>query len=160
MVNPQMVMYEEEFNQIQNVVDRLVKDANAKVVFIVDKNGQLIAASGDVDNLDTTSLASLTAGNIAATGGMAKLLKENEFATQFHEGEKANIHIQLVGNRVILVVIFDSKSSLGLVRLRVRRASEELNNIFEALLKKVADPSAESPLGEITDEDIDNLFND
>jgi hypothetical protein len=58
MVNPQMVMYEEEFNQIQNVVDRLVKDANAKVVFIVDKNGQLIAASGDVDNLDTTSLAS------------------------------------------------------------------------------------------------------
>ena len=46
MANPQMVMYEEEFNQIQTVVDRLVRDANAKVVFIVDKNGQLIAASG------------------------------------------------------------------------------------------------------------------
>ena len=55
MVNPQMVMYEEEFNQIQAVVDRLVKDANAKVVFIVDKNGQLIAASGDIDNVDTTT---------------------------------------------------------------------------------------------------------
>ncbi len=123
MVNPQMVMYEEEFNQIQAVVDRLVREANAKVVFIVDKNGQLIAASGEVDNIDTTSLASLTAGNIAATGGIAKLLRENEFATQFHEGEKANIHIQLVGNRVILVVIFDSKSSLGLVRLRVRKAN-------------------------------------
>jgi predicted regulator of Ras-like GTPase activity (Roadblock/LC7/MglB family) len=160
MVNPQMVMYEEEFNQIQSVVDRLVRDANAKVVFIVDKNGQLIAASGDIDNVDTTSLASLTAGNIAATGGMAKLLKENEFATQFHEGEKANIHIQLVGNRVILVVIFDSKSSLGLVRLRVKKASEELNHIFESLLKKVQEPGADSPFAEITDEDIDNLFND
>lgn len=160
MVNPQMVMYEEEFNLIQSVVDLLVKSANAKVVFIVDKNGQLIAASGDVDNLDTTSLASLTAGNIAATGGMAKLLKENEFATQFHEGEKANIHIQLVGNRVILVVIFDSKSSLGLVRLRVRKASEELATIFENLLKKVAAPGSDSPFAEITDEDIDNLFND
>jgi predicted regulator of Ras-like GTPase activity (Roadblock/LC7/MglB family) len=145
MVNPQMVMYEEEFTQIQTVVDRLVKDANSKVVFIVDKNGQLIAAS---------------AGNIAATGGMAKLLKENEFATQFHEGEKANIHIQLVGNRVILVVIFDSKSSLGLVRLRVKKASEELNHIFEALLRKVAEPGSDSPFAEITDEDIDNLFND
>ena len=84
--NPQMVMYEEEFNQIQTVVDHLVKSANAKSVFIVDKNGQLIAASGDVEHLDTTSLASLTAGNIASTGGMAKILKENEFATQFHEG--------------------------------------------------------------------------
>jgi len=159
-MNPQMVMYEEEFNQIQTVVDRLVKEANAKVVFIVDKNGQLIAASGDTDNLDTTSLASLTAGNIAATGGIAKLLKENEFATQFHEGEKANIHIQLVGNRVILVVIFDSRSSLGLVRLRVRKASDELNGIFEALLNKVQAPGADTPFAEITDEDIDNLFND
>ena len=159
-MNPQMVMYEEEFNQIQTVVDRLVKEANAKVVFIVDKNGQLISASGDTENLDTTSLASLTAGNIAATGGMAKLLKENEFATQFHEGEKANIHIQLVGNRVILVVIFDSRSSLGLVRLRVRKASEDLNHIFESLLKKVEGPGADAPFAEITDEDIDNLFND
>lgn len=160
MVNPQMVMYEEEFNQIQTVVDRLVRDADANVVFIVDKNGQLIAASGDTDHVDTTSLASLTAGNIAATGGMAKLLKENEFATQFHEGEKNNIHIQLVGNRVILVVIFDSRTKLGLVRLRVKKSSEELNHIFENLLKKVSEPGADSPFAEITDEDIDNLFND
>src|SRR5437763_17178220 len=144
MINPQMVMYEEEFNQIQAVVDRLVHDANAKVVFIVDKNGQLIAAAGDIDNVDTTSLASLTAGNIAATGGMAKLLKENEFATQFHEGEKANIHIQLVGNRVILVVIFDSRSSLGLVRLRVKKASEELEYILKKVISQVQRPGADA----------------
>ncbi len=156
----QMVMYEEEFNQIQVVVDRLVRDANAKVVVIIDKNGQEIAAAGDLENVDTTSLASLTAGNIAATGGMAKLLKENEFATQFHEGERANIHIQLVGNRVILVVIFDTRTSLGLVRLRVKKATEELNVIFERLLNKAKDPGKDSPFAEITDEDIDNLFND
>jgi predicted regulator of Ras-like GTPase activity (Roadblock/LC7/MglB family) len=156
----QMVMYEEEFNQIQLIVEKLVRDANAKVVFIVDKNGQLIAASGDVEHLDTTSLASLTAGNIAATGGMAKLLREEEFATQYHEGAKANVHIQLVGNRVILVVIFDSRSSLGLVRLRVKKATEELNRIFESLLKKVQEPGADTPFAEISDEDIDNLFND
>jgi predicted regulator of Ras-like GTPase activity (Roadblock/LC7/MglB family) len=159
-MNPQMVMYEEEFNQIQTVVERLVKEANAKVVFIVDKNGQLIAAAGDTENLDTTSLASLTAGNIAATGGIARLLRENEFATQYHEGEKANIHIQIVGNRVILVVIFDSRSSLGLVRLRVRRASDELTAIFDALLTKVQSPDRADVLTEITDSDIDNLFND
>ena len=160
MVAPQMVMYEEEFKQISAICERLTKEANAKVVFLVDKNGQLLASAGDTANIDTTSLASLTAGNIAATGGMAKLLKEQEFATQFHEGEKANIHIQLVGNRVILVVIFDARSSLGLVRLRVKKASEELNSIFEGLLRKVQEPGRDSPFAEITDEDIDNLFND
>ena len=160
MVNPQMVMYEEEFNQIQSIVDALVQAANSKVVFIIDKNGQLIAASGETEHIDTTSLASLTAGNIAATGGIAKLLRENEFATQFHEGEKANIHIQLVGNRVILVVIFDNKTSLGLVRLRVKKACEQLNGIFETLIKKADDPARQTPFAEITDDDIDNLFND
>jgi len=160
MANPQMVMYEAEFNQIQAIVDRLVREANAEVVFIIDKNGQLIAAAGDTADVDTTSLASLTAGNIAATGGIAKLLRENEFTTQFHEGERANIHIQLVGNRVILVVIFDNKTSLGLVRLRVKKSSEQLNGIFETLLAKVDDPEREAPFAEITDDDIDNLFND
>ena len=156
----QQVLHEDEGQRIEACVKSLVVAANAKVVFVVDKNGQLIAAAGDLEQVDTTSLASLTAGNIAATGGIAKLLRENEFATQFHEGEKANIHIQLVGNRVILVVIFDSRSSLGLVRLRVKKASEELNHIFESLLKKVQEPGADSPFAEITDEDIDNLFND
>ena len=79
MPEPQMVMFAEEFHQIQGIVDSLVKSSNASVVFIIDKNGQLIAASGESDNIDTTSLASLTAGNIAATGGMAKLLREREF---------------------------------------------------------------------------------
>ena len=160
MIESNMVMFEQEFNQIQEVCDKLVRDANAIVVFIIDNNGQLIATSGEYETIDTTSLASLTAGNIAATGGMAKLLKENEFATQFHAGERQNIHIQIVGQRVILVVIFDERSSLGLVRLRVRKANEALNAIFESLLQKVQDPNTTTPFSEITDDDIDNLFND
>ena len=159
MGDPQLVMYENEFRQIKVIVDSLVQASNASVAFIIDKNGQLIAASGDATHIDTTSLASLTAGNIAATGGMAKLLRENEFATQFHEGEKANIHIQLVDNRVILVVIFDKKTSLGLVRLRVKKASEQLGTIFKALAAKSSGPE-KAMFAEITDDDIDNLFND
>jgi len=154
-----MVMFAEEFHQIQAIVDNLVRSSNASVVFIIDKNGQLIAASGESDNIDTTSLASLTAGNIAATGGMAKLIREREFTTQFHEGEHANIHIQLVDNRVILVVIFDKKTSLGLVRLRVKKACEGLGDIFRVLAEK-AQGSGQTPFAEITDDDIDNLFND
>jgi predicted regulator of Ras-like GTPase activity (Roadblock/LC7/MglB family) len=159
MADPQLVMYEGEFRQIKVIVDSLVQAANASVAFIIDKNGQLIAAGGDATNIDTTSLASLTAGNIAATGGMAKLLRENEFTTQFHEGEKANIHIQLIDNRVILVVIFDKKTSLGLVRLRVKKASEQLVGIFQALAAKSSGPG-KAMFAEITDDDIDNLFND
>jgi len=160
MAAPQMVMYEEEFKQISTICERLTKEANAKVVFLVDKNGQLIASAGDTSNIDTTSLASLTAGNIAATGGLAKLIGEKEFASQYHEGERDNFHISIVASRVILVVIFGERATLGLVRLRVKKASEELTNIFNALIKKVEAPGQGAPFAEITDDDIDNLFSE
>ena len=93
---PNLVLYEEEFNLVTDVIKRLVSSANAKVVFLVDKNGQLITSSGHTEGIDTTSLASLTAGNIAATGGLAKLIGEKEFSILFHEGEKDNIHISII----------------------------------------------------------------
>src|SRR5712675_1218685 len=133
MAAPDIVMYEEEFNQIKAIISKLRTDANAKFVFLVDKNGQQIAAHGEMLNLDTTSLASLTAGNVAATDGLAHLIGEQGFPVLSHEGERDNIHISIVANRVILVVIFDERSSLGLVRLRVKRATAELNAIFEAI---------------------------
>ena len=117
MAAPDILMYEEEFNEIKRVISKLRIDANAKVVFLVDKNGQQIAAQGEIENLDTTSLASLTAGNVAATDGLARLIGEKEFSILFHEGERDNIHISIVGQRLILVVIFDERSSLGLVRI-------------------------------------------
>jgi predicted regulator of Ras-like GTPase activity (Roadblock/LC7/MglB family) len=166
MAAPDIVMYEEEFNQIKQVISKLRVDANAKVVFLVDKNGQQIAAHGDIENLDTTSLASLTAGNVAATDGLARLIGEKEFSILFHEGEKDNIHISIVAQRVILVVIFDERSSLGLVRLRVKKASQELNDVFGRIMQKVekekqqAGVAFESPFAEITDEDIDSLFSE
>ncbi len=159
-MNSDMVMYEEEFHKIQSVCSQLQREANAQAVLLIDKNGQLIAESGDTSHLDTTSLSSLTAGNVAATGGIARLLKEREFTGQFHEGEHTNIHISLVAQRVILVILFDEHSSLGLVRLRVRKASEELGRIFEEMMSKVQEPTQPSIFSEITDEDIDNLFKD
>jgi len=165
MLGPQQssfVMYDEEFQRISAVIDKLLRESNAKVIFLVDKNGQLIAGCGETENLDTTSLASLTAGNIAATGGLAKLIGEKEFSILFHEGEKDNIHISIVAQRVILVVIFDHRSSLGLVRLRVKKASDELAAVFEDLTEKAAEVekagNVDSPFAEITDDDIDNLF--
>jgi predicted regulator of Ras-like GTPase activity (Roadblock/LC7/MglB family) len=157
-----MIMYEEEFQEINQVIEKLLKESNAKVIFLVDKDGQLISGVGETERFDTTSLASLTAGNIAATGGLAKLIGEKEFSILFHEGEKDNLHISIVGGRVILVVLFDSRSSLGLVRLRVKKTSDELSGIFERLLKKAEDKEkhgvSDCPFAEITDDDIDNLF--
>ena len=162
MFESQLVMLDEDYNRILTVCERLVRDANAKGVYIVDKNGQLISESGEMEGVDSTSLASLTAGCIAATGGLAKIVGEEEFPIHFHQGQRDNLHITLVAKRIILVVVFDDRSSLGLVRLRVKKAGLELAKVFEQIQKRSEQAEAggggDAPFSEITDEDIDNLF--
>ena len=166
MSSHDLVLYDEDFQKIRQTLQRLLLDANANLVFLVDKSGQQIAAVGDMKSLDATSLASLTAGNVAATDGLARLIGEKEFSVLFHEGEKDNLHISIVARRVILVVLFDNRASLGLVRLRVRRATVELETVFEEIARK-HESRRLSPAGvletrfsEITDEDIDRLFSE
>ena len=157
------VLYEEEFQRLEEALSRLRQESNAKAVFLIDKNGQQIASAGEVDRFDTTSLASLTAGNVAATDGLAKLIGEREFSVLFHEGQQEHRHISIVANRAILVVLFDDRSSLGLVRLRVKRASSDLEKIFETMLQKgqaTGGTTTSSPFSEITDDDIDALFSE
>ncbi|MBW2373657.1 MAG: roadblock/LC7 domain-containing protein [Deltaproteobacteria bacterium] len=160
MIDAQLVMYDEDLQKILAVIQKLVRDANAKGIYLVDKNGQLIAEAGEMEGIDTTSLASLTAGNIAATGGLAKIIGEEEFPTHFHQGQRDNLHISMIAQRLIMVVIFDDRSSLGLVRLRVKKAGAELARTFEEIQKKSerAASGEGSPFAEITDDDIDNLF--
>lgn len=160
MMQSQLVMQREDFDRVLGVIQRLVRDANAKGVFVVDKAGQLIGEAGELRGIDSTSLASLTAGCIAATGGLAKILGEEEFPIHFHQGERDNLHMTVVGERMILVVVFDERSSLGLVRLRVKKAGADLAKLFEDIRKKSESQaqSAGSPFAEITDDDIDNLF--
>src|SRR5947199_10780349 len=166
MASPDLVMYEEEYQQIKDTLQRLQVDSNSTIGLLVDKDGQQIDVHGDMRGVDATSLASLTAGNVAATDGLARLIGEKEFSILFHEGEKDNIHISIVAQRVILVVIFDERSSLGLVRLRVKKASQELSDVFARIMSKVEKEKAaagaafESPFAEITDEDIDSLFSE
>ncbi|RJP18611.1 MAG: roadblock/LC7 domain-containing protein [Deltaproteobacteria bacterium] len=151
-----LILREREYEAFQSVLRKLLSEAYAKVVFLVDKNGTLLASAGQTERFDTTSLASLAAGNIAATGGLANLIGEKEFSILFHEGERDNMHISVVADRLILVVIFDRRSSVGLVRLRVRRVSMELETILAAVLEDAGGEAG--VIEELTEDDIESLF--
>jgi predicted regulator of Ras-like GTPase activity (Roadblock/LC7/MglB family) len=157
MARSHFILHDKDYHAFQAVLKKLLSDAFAKVVFLVDKNGTLLATAGETGEFDTTSLASLAAGNIAATGGLANLIGEKEFSILFHEGEKDNMHISVIANRIILVVIFDRRSSVGLVRLRVRRAAVELERILRDI-DAAGKGKEEVLIEELTEADIESLF--
>ena len=108
--------------------------------------------------MDTTSFSSLAAGNVAATSSMAKLIGEDVFPSVFHEGERESIFISVIG-RSLLVVVFDERSTVGLVKIRAKRASFEVAAILEEAVRESSFAMKNtSAFSEITDEDIDSLF--
>lgn len=160
-----MVIYEEDLIQLEKSLGGLQEEANARFVFLIDRSGQQLGCVGDTEALDTTSLSSLTAGNVAATEGLAQLIGETNFASLFHEGKRDNLHITLINQDAILLVAFDERSSLGLVRLRVAQATETIGSTLAEISRRqkerrAGDNGGASPLPEITDEDIDSLFSD
>src|SRR5688500_11978670 len=74
MADTPILLREQQYHQIKAVLARLRMDSSAKVVFLVDKDGQEIASQGEVGNLYTTSLTTLGASDGAANGGTAAAL--------------------------------------------------------------------------------------
>lgn len=155
-----VIISENHFERLNHILEKLRVESAARAVFLVDRDGQPITYHGDIGEMDTTSFASLAAGNVAATSSMARLIGENEFPSVVHEGEKESIFISVIG-RCLLVVVFDQRSTLGLVKLRTKKASFEVLAVLEEVARDsdAHRASENSFFAEITDEDIDSLFN-
>ena len=72
----------------------------------------------------------------------------------------ASMYLADIARRVILVVLFDNRTTLGLVKLRVKTAVVQLNQVFTDMFNRDGTnaPGVESEfLGEAEDE-IDKLF--
>lgn len=152
------VLLKEDVEQLTALCAQLHRDSNSKTVVLIDKSGQYIASSGAITGLDLTSLASLTAGNMAATSGLAELIGEADFPNVFHEGQRESMHLSLVSDRAILVVVFDRRTSLGLVRLRVKKMTDSMAKVFETVSQRSVGSAGQNPLADMTDDDLDKLF--
>lgn len=149
---------EDDFGAITKALDRFLTDCNARCALLVDRTGQLVATVGQRPSFDPTAFATLTAADFSANDQLAKLIGENDFNSLFHQGEKESMYLADIARRVILVVLFDNRTTLGLVRLKLRQTVLELSQLFEAVFARTAAaPNAPNVLAGADDE-IDKLF--
>ena len=151
---------EEDHGRIQEILAAFLRESGSRTALIVDRTGQLVATVGETPTFDPTAFASLTAADFSANDQLARMLGEPEFGALFHQGERESMYLADIARRVILVVLFDQRTTLGLVKLRVRAAVGDLNRVFTEMFSR--DGSSSTPvesefLGEAEDE-IDRLF--
>ena len=149
---------EEDAKRIQVILSGFLGESNARTALIVDRTGQMVATVGEAPAFDPTAFASLTAADFSANDQLARMLGESEFGALFHQGERESMLVSDIARRAILVILFDARTTLGLVRLRVRPAAEELTHIVDAMSARDAQAGASRPILAGADDEIDRLF--
>jgi predicted regulator of Ras-like GTPase activity (Roadblock/LC7/MglB family) len=154
-----LVFYKEDIEQVDKTLAVFLKNANAKCALLVDKDGHLVTKHGEASSYDMDTISALVAGSFAATKQMAKLLGEEEFSIMFHQGKKDNIQLSLVGDRTILAVIFDEKTTLGMVRLYAGQVSSKLADLFAGMsTRKAGQEKISQEFGDAAKGKLDDIF--
>ncbi len=157
MSSHSFVVYEEQVDQINAALLRMIKRAEAKCALLVDKDGHLITRQGFTQTLDTTALSALLAGSFASTKEIARLVGEPEFSVLFHQGQKDHIHVSLVGERCILAVVFDDRTTIGMVRLYAKETGDRLKEIV-SMAAMDEDAGLDPKFAESAETRIDDMF--
>ncbi|MQA90051.1 MAG: hypothetical protein GEU90_07440 [Gemmatimonas sp.] len=153
---------EEDARRIDRLLRSFLKESGSRSACLVDRTGQLILFSGERPGFDSIAFASLAAADFSANDQLAAMIGEQEFASLFHQGEKESMYLVDVAKRFILIILFDERTTLGMIRIKVRRTVRELGRVFTELFDRVTSPrglrSSEPTWADEAEEEIDRLF--
>ncbi len=110
---------EEQFREVYELIHRLRQEANAQAVFLLERDGPQVAATGEIENLEPVNLAALDTG-------------KDEHVVLSSEGGLTHVRAEPVGDGGVLAVVWDERSSLGLVRLRLAKVLPRLKELWAA----------------------------
>jgi predicted regulator of Ras-like GTPase activity (Roadblock/LC7/MglB family) len=151
---------QDDFAAITESLSRFLGETKSICALLVDRSGQLVTTVGNSPGLDTTAFATLAAADYSANDQLAKLVGETDFSSLFHQGEKESLYVADIARRLLLVIIFDSRTTVGLVRLRMKDEVEELTLLIDRVFSRGRDGDA--PVEKLlkgADDEIDKLFN-
>lgn len=138
--------------KLHEILKRIKEQSDAEEVHLITKAGVIIETTEEGDK---TTIAALLAGNVSASEAVSKLKGNKELKSVYSESEDEGIYMELVAGELILAVVYrPRKTTLGTVRVWVKRWKPEIEKIIESA--KGREPQIQ--IGKI-DIEIGELFN-
>jgi len=161
MIEPTVALYGDAFNRAASVLEELIDQAQVRYVLLVDRKGFVLAHREALwaprpPALD--SIATLVAGNAAATQALANLLGEPKFNELVKQGEKQGLYVEEVNDLTLLVMIFDTDTPIGRVKLFGKKAASELDEITRSAVVMPRELGIDKDFRESADAMLDDLF--
>jgi hypothetical protein len=102
-----IIITKEDLKKINFFLNKVVSSSLAHSVLLIDRSGQLITQYGNTLDIDVL----------------------------FHKGRSENVYFTGIGDHVIMVTLFDDKTSLGLIRLRINQIADDLSNVLISIFE-------------------------
>ncbi|MDM8528844.1 hypothetical protein QUF58_11645 [Anaerolineales bacterium HSG24] len=158
-----LTIYPSQQKEIDQTLAQLLQNVPARFVLLTDVTGQIISARGEQEKLNLVALASLVAGDLAASQEIARLTGEYEdYQLVLREGQEAHIFISEAGSYLAMLVQVTKDVPLGWARMVIKKVAQSLPNILD---QKPEDDDV-TMMAEIQqevsfhEENIDVLFDD
>ena len=153
----------DDVRSFEELLQEFVDDTAALCVLLVDRTGRLLARAGDTGSLDETAFASLASADFAASDQLAQQLGEPEFTSLYHHGAERSMFLAEIGGAAILAALFDTRTTLGMVRIATKSLLPRFAECFASLAER-------GPSGEVVhmetdwaheaESEIDRLFSE
>ena len=130
---PRLAFYKEDIERITSVLAAFLKNAKARAILLVDKDGHLLTKEGE-----------LSAGEMDALSGLAaESFASNAFGKRSYSllsYERDHLQLSPVGGRTILAVVYGDEGALGMIRLYAAEVAGKLAEVFRDAARRGRDP--------------------
>jgi predicted regulator of Ras-like GTPase activity (Roadblock/LC7/MglB family) len=128
--------------KLLKTLEEFLDKSESQFAMIIDRGGTILSQTGrPPEGADVTVLAALAAGSFAATRELASRVGESEFNALYQQGNRFHILMNAADDDTMLVSVFGSQTTVGLVRFYAARTGEQI----AAQLRELRAASAEAP---------------
>jgi predicted regulator of Ras-like GTPase activity (Roadblock/LC7/MglB family) len=132
-MNPIPALTIQDVATLDGVLGDFLKKTDSALTIVIDRGGNVISQFGDMDLMDVTIIAALAAGSFAATRELARRIGEVEFNALYHQGNGNHVFMNSVDDDTIMITVFGSGTTVGLVRFYSTDAAQRVANILKSL---------------------------
>src|SRR5437868_2269882 len=123
----------EDVAALDGMLTDFLAKAEADLTVVIDRGGNVISQCGNRQVIDVTIIAALAAGSFAATCELAKRIGEVEFNALYHQGNGSHMFMNSVDDDTIMITVFSSRTTVGLVRFYSTGAAQNVATLLKAL---------------------------
>lgn len=129
-----IMIYPSQDRAIDRILRNLMDSCPAQYALIAEVSGQLVYVSGERNFADPVVLASLVAGDMAASQEITRVTGQYQhFQFVLREGLISNTYIAEAGEHLILFVQVKKDVPLGWARMVINEASHKLAEIMTTI---------------------------